>query len=60
MKISIITVVYNREKTIRKALESLHAQKHAEFEHIVIDNCSKDKTLEIIKSFDDPNRTLIS
>lgn len=60
MKISIITVVHNREKTIRKALESLHAQKYAEFEHIVIDNCSTDKTLEVIKSFDDPNRTLVS
>jgi glycosyltransferase involved in cell wall biosynthesis len=60
MKISIITVVHNREKTIGKALESLYTQTYRDFEHVVIDNCSTDKTLEIIESFEDQNRILVS
>jgi glycosyltransferase involved in cell wall biosynthesis len=49
-KISIITVTCNSASTIGKCLDSVISQKH-NLEHIIIDNCSTDETLEIIKSY---------
>lgn len=50
MKISIITAVYNRERTIAAALASLHAQTHPDIEHIIIDGGSTDGTLPILEA----------
>ena len=47
--ISIITVVLNNDKYLEEAIESLKVQKYQNFEHIIIDGGSTDKTLEIIK-----------
>lgn len=51
MRITIITVTYNAEATIRRTMESVAAQSHADIEHIVMDGASKDKTLDIVTSF---------
>ena len=51
--ISIITVVLNNEKYLEEALESLKSQSYRNFEHIVIDGGSSDRTLEIIKKNDE-------
>lgn len=48
MKISIITVCYNSEKTIADTLFSVKNQTYPDIEHIVVDGKSVDKTLEII------------
>lgn len=50
MKISIITPTYNSEKNILANVQSILNQTYKNFEHIIIDNLSKDSTLEIIKS----------
>lgn len=50
MKISVITPTFNSEKTIAKNVESILNQSYKDFEHIIIDNKSNDKTLEIIKN----------
>ena len=49
--ISIITVVKNGEKYLEEAIKSLHGQSYQNFEHIVIDGCSTDNTLEIIEKY---------
>ena len=49
--ISIITVVYNSEQFIQTTLESVAQQQEKNFEYIVIDGGSTDKTLEIIKQY---------
>jgi len=50
LKISVITAVYNREKTIGHAIESVANQNHTDLEHIVVDGMSTDTTPEIIQS----------
>lgn len=49
IKISIITVCYNSEETIKQNIDSVVSQKIKEIEHIIIDGDSSDKTLSIIK-----------
>ncbi|PWG05601.1 glycosyltransferase family 2 protein [Polaribacter aquimarinus] len=49
---SVITVSFNSEKTIKRTIESLLNQSFQNFEYIIIDGKSTDKTLEIIKSFE--------
>jgi len=51
MFISIIIPVYNGEKTINRTLDSLIQQTCNEFEVIVIDDGSTDKTKDILKNY---------
>lgn len=51
MKISVITVCFNSEKTIDKTLESVDNQKGLDFEYIIVDGGSRDKTLKIISKW---------
>ena len=48
-KISIITICYNSELTISGTLKSIKNQSFKDFEHIVIDGGSTDKTISIIE-----------
>ena len=58
--VSIITVVFNREKTIRRAIESLNAQDYKHIEHIIVDGGSTDGTLRIVKDSISSGATLLS
>ena len=60
MKISIITVVLNGEKTIGRAIESVVSQKNIDLEYILIDGGSDDKTLEIVAAYKDQITHLVS
>ncbi len=51
MKISIITVCYNSEKTIKDTIESVLKQTYKDYEYLIIDGMSKDNTLNIVKSY---------
>lgn len=51
-KISVITPSFNREKYIEMNIKSLLAQSYNNFEHIIIDGGSNDKTLDIIKQYE--------
>lgn len=50
--ISIITVCCNSEKSIQITIESVLDQTYQNFEYIVIDGKSTDRTLEIIKKYE--------
>lgn len=49
--ISIITITYNAEKELPATMQSVAEQSFHDFEHIIIDGASKDKTLEIASGF---------
>ena len=51
IKISIIMPAYNCETTIEKAIESILSQTLKEIELIVIDDCSTDTTLDLVKKY---------
>ena len=51
MKISVITVCYNSDKTIGRTFEFILKQTLPSFEYIVIDGASSDNTLNIIKEY---------
>ncbi|MDO5481170.1 MAG: glycosyltransferase family 2 protein [Candidatus Saccharibacteria bacterium] len=50
-KISIIITTHNDEKYLKTCLDAILAQTFADFEAIIIDDASEDKTPEIIKSY---------
>ena len=53
MKISVIVPVFNGEKTLRRSLDSILAQSFRDFELVLIDDGSTDKSGEICKLYED-------
>lgn len=49
--VSVIMGAYNREKYISHSIKSILNQTYKNIEFIIIDDCSKDNTLSIIKKF---------
>jgi len=49
--ISVVSAVFNEEKNILRTLQSLNNQDFKNFEYIIIDNNSTDKTIKIINEF---------
>ena len=47
--ISIIMAAYNAEKTIKQAINSVLSQTYTNFELLVVNDCSKDRTVELVK-----------
>lgn len=60
MKISIVIPLYQKAAYIGRALESVLAQSHADFELIVVDDGSTDGGAEVVRSCADPRVRLLS
>lgn len=50
MKVSIITVTYNSEKTLQRTIDSVISQDYQNIEYILVDGNSSDRTLNVIQS----------
>ncbi len=51
MKISIITITYNSEKTVEDTIKSVVSQDFPNVEYLIIDGLSKDKTLQVVNKY---------
>jgi glycosyltransferase involved in cell wall biosynthesis len=50
-KISVVTPVFNGERFLAEAIESVRAQTCTDWEYVIADNCSTDRTLEIAERY---------
>jgi glycosyltransferase involved in cell wall biosynthesis len=57
--ISVNIPIFNGEKTIARAVQSILDQDFKDFELIVINDCSKDSTPQILNEFTDPRMKVI-
>ena len=53
IKVSIIVPVYNNEKYLRRCLESLVNQTLKDIEIILINDCSTDKSIDILNGYEE-------
>jgi glycosyltransferase involved in cell wall biosynthesis len=52
-ELSIVMPLYNSEKFVGKAVESLLSQSYGDFELIIVNDCSTDGSMEALKQFND-------
>lgn len=60
MKISVLTVCFNAERTIGRTIKSFLEQDHPDREMIVIDGASSDGTLDVVHSFSSGRIRIVS
>jgi len=58
--ISVVMPVYNTEKFVAEAIESILAQTFTDFEIIIIDDCSTDKSWQIIQDFSEKDQRIVT
>lgn len=59
VKISVVMSVYNAEKYLRSAIDSILKQTYGDFELILINDCSKDSSAEIIKEYQQQDERVV-
>ncbi|HMQ10597.1 MAG TPA: glycosyltransferase family 2 protein [Oligoflexia bacterium] len=47
--VSVILTAYNEEKTIEQSIDSIQNQTYSNLEIIIVDDCSSDSTLSVVK-----------
>jgi len=59
-KVTVLMSVYNGEKYLNEAIDSILGQTFKDFEFLIIDDASTDKTAEILKSYNDPRIKIVN
>lgn len=52
MKVSLVTVTFNSDQTLRDTIQSVFNQIYSDIEYIIIDGLSKDNTVDIIRKYE--------
>lgn len=52
-KISVVMSIFNQENFLKESIESILNQTYRDFEFLILDDASTDKSLKIIKTFKD-------
>ena len=52
MKVSLVTVTFNSDQTLRDTIQSVFNQTYSDIEYIIIDGLSKDNTVDIIREYE--------
>ena len=50
-KVTVLTPAYNEAKYLAQCIESVLSQTYENWEYIIVDNCSKDATLEVAQRY---------
>jgi glycosyltransferase involved in cell wall biosynthesis len=58
-KISVLMPVYNGEKFVQQAVDSILSQTFDDLEFIIVDDGSTDGSLKIVQSYDDPRIKIV-
>ena len=58
--VSIITIIYNGDKYLKKCMDSIKNQSYKNIEYIIIDGGSTDNSLNIVKSYGELVNVLVS
>jgi len=53
-RVSVVMSLYNSEKYLREAIDSVLSQTFTDFEFVIIDDGSTDSSASIVQSYDDP------
>jgi glycosyltransferase involved in cell wall biosynthesis len=59
-KVTVLMSVYNGEKYLREAIDSILNQTFEDFEFLIINDCSTDRTMEILQSYHDHRIKIIN
>jgi hypothetical protein len=60
LQVSVVMAVYNGERFLRQAVDSILSQTHTDFEFIIIDDGSTDGTAEIVSGYADPRLRVLT
>lgn len=60
LKVTVLMSVYNGEKYLRQAVDSILNQTFNDFEFLIINDGSTDRTVEILQSYHDPRIKIIN
>ena len=59
MKVSIIIPIYNVEQYIGRCLDSVFSQTHRDFEIVIVDDCSPDGSMDVVRTYDQDRITIV-
>jgi glycosyltransferase involved in cell wall biosynthesis len=59
-KVTVLMSVYNGERYLNEAIDSILGQTFTDFEFLIIDDASTDRTPEILRSYDDPRIRVVT
>ncbi len=57
--VSVVMTTYNGARFLRETIDSVLRQTLADFEFLIVDDCSRDDTLALIRSYDDARIRLV-
>jgi glycosyltransferase involved in cell wall biosynthesis len=58
--VTVLMAVYNGERHVRHAIESVLSQTHRDFEFVIVDDGSNDRTAEFVSSYRDSRVRLVA
>ena len=59
-KVTVLMSVYNGERYLKEAIDSILTQTFTDFEFLIIDDASTDKTPDILRSYSDPRIRIVT